>query len=358
MCGMIFAFIPGLGDSLSGALVAFLVTAGIALFILQSKVKSLTTGAAETLDKFKTESEGALLTEKARATAAAAEAHEKITQLTAKVADVEQRYATHREVADRRLNDASQQIARLESDLAATREVAAQLPPTQARIKDLETALGSEQGRVAALDKAVEAHNARAADLEKRLAEAQALHLKIKGELDERELELRRIKADQEALAAEGGLENELKKAQEATRQAEARISQLQKTLSASEARLAMVQKEFMSAVGVGGAAPAAIPASSTAGGDKRVRELEEKLAQLEAESRKKAREDGYKIAELEYRLSEALEKSQAVAAPAARQAEKPAPEPEVADTAEIAPVQAAETPVASPPDGQEMSAA
>ena len=67
-----------------------------------------------------------------------------------------------------------------------------------------------------------------------------------------------------------------------------------------------MVQKEFMSAVGT---APAAAP-SSAGSSDKRVRDLEEKIAQMEAEARKKIREDGYKIAELEYRLSEALEKA------------------------------------------------
>ena len=43
-----------------------------------------------------------------------------------------------------------------------------------------------------------------------------------------------------------------------------------------------------------------------TAGDDKRVAELEAKITQLEADARKKAREDGYKIAELEFRLSEA----------------------------------------------------
>jgi hypothetical protein len=74
-----------------------------------------------------------------------------------------------------------------------------------------------------------------------------------------------------------------------------------------------MVQKEFMNAVGVASAPmPGAAPAS-----DKKVRDLEEKLAHLEAESRKRAREDGYKIAELEYRLSEAVEAATKTAPPA-----------------------------------------
>ena len=172
------------------------------------------------------------------------------------------------------------------------------------------------------MKKAIEAHNSRAADLEKRLAEAQAFGLKVKEEADAKELEIRRLKAEAEALAADGGMENEVKKAQEATRVAEAKFAQLQKNLSASEARLAMVQKEFMSAVGT---APAAA-APALASGDKRARELEEKIAALEAESRKKTREDGYKIAELEYRLSEALEKAAgASSAPIPAPAEPPA---------------------------------
>jgi ATP/maltotriose-dependent transcriptional regulator MalT len=144
---------------------------------------------------------------------------------------------------------------------------------------------------------------------EGRLADAQAFGLKVKEEVEAKELELRRLKAEAEALAADGGMENEVKKAQEAARHAEAKTAQLQKSLSASEARLAMVQKEFMSAVGT---APAAAPASSSP--DKRVRDLEEKIAQMEVEARKKIREDGYKIAELEYRLSVALEKAGASA--------------------------------------------
>ena len=134
---MTLAFIPGLGDAPSGALVAFLVTAGAAFFVLKSKLSALAAAASEAQEKLKTEAEAALLAEKARATATLGELQNKLDTTSTKLADVEQRYATHREVADRRLNDASQQIARLESDLGATREVAAQLPPTQARIKDL-----------------------------------------------------------------------------------------------------------------------------------------------------------------------------------------------------------------------------
>ena len=300
--------------------------------VMQSRARKQQAEARAAYDRLKEQPDSDLLTEQARARAAAADAADKLDALSAKLADVEQRYATHREVADRRLNDASQQVARLESDLAATREVAAQLPPTQARIKDLETALASEQGRFAALEKAVEAHNSRSADLEKRLVEAQALALKAKGEADDREHELKRFRAEQDARAAEGGVEAELKKAKEAHVQYETKIAQLQKNITAAEARVTMVQKEFMNAVGVPSApvpGRSGVAMPSPSGSDKRVRELEDKVAQLETESRKKAREDGYKIAELEYRLSEALEKSASPADPApAVLTEAPAEQP------------------------------
>lgn len=299
------AFIPGLGDAASAALAAVLATAAVAALFLRSRLAAAAALAAAAQEKMATEAEAALLAEKARATATLDGLQARFDATAARLADLEQRHAAHRDSAERRLLDASQHITRLESDLGATREVAAQLPPTQARIKDLEVALATERGRFAALDKAVEAHRVRAADLETRLAEAQAIGLKMQEEAEARDIELRRLRAQAEALAAEGGMENEVKKAHEATRAAEAKAAQLQKSLSASEARLAMVQKEFMTAVGT---VPLATTTPSSA--DKRVRELEEKIAQLEADSRKKAREDGYKIAELEYRLSEALEKT------------------------------------------------
>ena len=126
--------------------------------------------------------------------------------------------------------------------------------------------------------------------------------------------------------------------------QYEAKIAQLQKNMTAAEARVTMVQKEFMNAVGVPSAPVSGRPGvvlPTPGGNDKRVRELEDKVAQLEAESRKKAREDGYKIAELEYRLSEALEKTAPAAetdaspteAPAETSPPAPEPEPETAPT-------------------------
>lgn len=282
-----FAIIGGL------AVLAPLVTVWV---VLSKKITHLQAEAA-----------AALKVEQSRSADHAAEAKKTAMEAAARLTDLEQRFATHREVADRRANDASQQISRLESDLAAARELAAQLTPTQARIKDLETALSSEQGRVKAQDQAMEATNARYADLEKRLAEAQDLLLKHKAEMQEYEVELKRVRAEHAASAAAGGPEVELVKARELNQQAESKIVQLQRSLKAAEARVEIVQKEFMNAVGL---ATAPTPGSSTpaAASDKKMRELEEKLTQTEAEFRKRAREDGYKIAELEYRLSEALE--------------------------------------------------
>lgn len=154
----------------------------------------------------------------------------------------------------------------------------------------------------------MEATNARATDFEKRLAEAHELVLRHKEEMRESAVELKKVRDEQAAYAAAGGAEAELAKAREAQQQAEAKVANLQRALKAAETRTEMVQKEFMNAVGVASAPLSSTAASIPPGNDRKLRELEEKLAQMEAESRKRAREDGYKIAELEYRLSEAAE--------------------------------------------------
>jgi len=303
------------------ALVVWLVMRG------QSKRQQAESAAA--LEKQRADAENTLKAEQARAAAAAAEAQKAADAVAAKLVDTEQRFSTHREVAERRANDASQQIARLESELAATREIAAQLAPTQSRIKDLELALSAEQGRVKAQEQAIEATNARAADFEKRLIEAQELVMRHKKEMQENAVELKKIRDEQAVYAAAGGPEAELAKAREAHQQAEVKIGNLQRALKAAEARIEIVQKEFMNAVGVSSAPVAGAPSAPSS--DKKVRDLEEKLAHLEAESRKRAREDGYKIAELEYRLSEALDASksnQAMTEAPAKPKPSPAAEP------------------------------
>ena len=284
------------------------------------------------------------------------EVNRKLVETNAKLQDTEQRFATHREVADRRQTDASSEIARLETVLTSVKEVAAQLAPTQARIKDLETALTAEQGRVQAQDQAIAATNARAVDFEKRMIEAQDQVAKLGTAKQEVEAELKTIQDEQAARAAEGGPEAELAKAHEANGQLEVKIANLQRALKSTEARVEMVQKEFMNAVGLASAPTPGAPVST--GGDKRVRELEEKLALAEAESRKRAREDGYKIAELEYRLSEALESVAQPAPPepaplaapvlaAADNESKPEPAPEPETAIEPDPEPAIETEVA-----------
>jgi hypothetical protein len=290
------------GAAVTGA--AIVLPALIVWLVMRGKMQRLQAETAAAAEKQRTEAEAALKAEQSRAAAQLAEVRKTLTETSAKLADTEQRFATHREVADRRQTDASQQITRLEADLAAAREIAAQLVPTQSRIKDLEIALAAEQGRVKAQDQAIEATNARATDFEKRLAEAQDLVIKHKAEMLEAATEVKKVRDEQAAYLAAGGPEAELAKAREANQQAEGKIANLQRALKAAEARIEMVQKEFMNAVGVASAPmPGAAPAT-----DKKVRDLEEKLAHLEAESRKRAREDGYKIAELEYRLSEAVE--------------------------------------------------
>lgn len=295
----------------------------ITWLVMRGKLKRSQRESAATLQQLHDESGAALQAEHSKAAALAAETAKNSAEAAGVLADLQQRFATHREVAERRANDAAQQIARLEADLAATREIAAQLPPTQSRIKDLETALAAEQGRMRAQEQAIEATNARATDFEKRMIEAQELLLKQKAEMQETAVELKKIRDEQAAYAAAGGAEAELARAREATQQAEAKIVNLQRALKAAEARVEMVQKEFMSAVGV---ATAPAPVAAAASNDKKLRELEDKLALMEAESRKRTREDGYKIAELEYRLSEALEAARTTQSP-------PQPDP-VAETA------------------------
>jgi len=330
----------------AGAAAAILLPLLIIWLVMRSKLKRLQCESSAALEQLRTESGAALQAEKTKAAALAEETAKASTAAAASFADLQQRFNTHREVAERRTNDASQQIARLESELTTARETAAQLAPTQSRIKDLETALAAEQGRMKAQEQAIEATNARAADFEKRLIEAQDLVLKHKAEMQTCLVELKKARDEHAAYSAAGGAEAELAKAREANQQAETKIGNLQRALKAAEARIEMVQKEFMNAVGL---ATAPTPSASAGTSDKKLREQEEKLAQLEAESRKRAREDGYKIAELEYRLSEALEAVKIalvkpepviVAAPAVEPAPPSPPEPviETAPSAEATP--------------------
>ena len=316
------------------AAAAILLPPLITWLLMRSKLKRAQRESSAALEQLRTESAAVLQAEQTKAAAFAEETTKASTAAAASFADLQQRFSTHREVAERRANDASLQISRLESELTTARETAAQLAPTQSRIKDLETALAAEQGRMKAQEQAIAATNARAADFEKRLIEAQELVIKHKAEMQGCLVELKKSRDEHAAYAAAGGAEAELAKAREANQQAETKIGNLQRALKAAEARVEMVQKEFMNAVGL---ATAPTPGTSVGGAsDKKLRELEEKLAQMESESRKRAREDGYRIAELEYRLSEALETAKVATAPA-----KPEPVIASAPLVEPAPVPA-----------------
>lgn len=311
---MILALILGVGEPELYAVGAAAVTAVASWIVYAMKIKGRCAEFSAALARQQAEAEAALTSVEKTAADQQADAKKILRETSIKLAEVEQRFSTHRDVADRRQTDASIQITRLEADLASSRQVAAQLVPTQERIKDLERALLAEQGRVQAQEQTIQATNARAADFEKRLADTQDLVMKHKGEMQEVAVELKKVRDEQAAYLAAGGIEAELAKAREAAQQSEAKNANLQRALKVAETRVEMVQKEFMNAVGlatapVGGAAP-----SSATTGDKKVRELEEKVTQMEAEARKRAREDGYKIAELEYRLSEALETARAAA--------------------------------------------
>lgn len=326
---MILAQVPGIGEPELYAICAVVATGLLSWIIYAVKLKRHRREAAAAQEKLRAEAAATLkaaqdqaAADAAAARTAAGAAAAKFSELQEQFGDLQQRFTTHREVAERRANDASQQITRLEGELAATREVAAQLVPTQSRIKDLELALSAEQGRVKALEQTVEATNARAADFEQRMIAAQELVLKHKTEFQEQAAELKKVRDEHAAYAAAGGAEAEVAKAREAQQQAEGKLANLQRALKAAEARVEMVQKEFMNAVGVPSAPLSSSAAALSAGNEKKIRELEDKLAQVEAESRKKAREDGYKIAELEYRLSEAVEKNQT----AVSQGRPPAP--------------------------------
>lgn len=312
---MSLAIIPGIGEPELYATGAAVVTAVVSWIVYAMKIKRRCAEFSAAMDRLQSDAAAALAAAQKAAAEQHTEAKRVLTETAARLTDVEQRFATHREVADRRQSEASQQISRLEAELATTREVAAQLVPTQSRIKDLETALAAEQGRVQAQEQVIQATHARATDFEKRLAEAQDMVLKHKAEAQESAAELKKLGDEHASYLAAGGAEAELARAREAAQQAETKIASLQRSLKAAETRVELVQKEFMHAVGVA-SAPVAGTSGTPGANDKKVRDLEDKIAQIEAEARKRAREDGYKIAELEYRLGEAREAA-ALPAPA-----------------------------------------
>ncbi len=293
--------------------------AGVAWLLQERKIKCLveqTVGQKAEQEKAHSEVVKALSAE------AAAESSVLKQQLAKGAADykvLDERHELLREASQRREEQATQRIDTLRGELAAAREMAAQLEPTRARIADLEAALNAERGRLSAMEQTVFISNKRADDFQQRLDQSHhdLVQSRQQAEQREREQQAEITRLDQIVKAnavtvetAESQISQAVETLESYRQQSETRITNLQRQLAASEAKAALVQKEFMSVVGVLPENPVVSGRMVAANEDKRVADLEAKLNLAEAESRKKAREDGYKIAELEYRLSEALEKA------------------------------------------------
>lgn len=325
--GMILTvLLASLADMQTVAVLAMtgLGTFALAWWLQQQKQVKLQAVHQQALDQ----SAVLLEQEKAESAKQAAQARKSLDEAIAERVLVEERFATHREAAERRESELLARIASLESDLAETREIAARLAPTEARVGDLETTLRAERGRVAALEQTLQVTTDRAREVASQLLETQNRLTQHLEKTRAREAELVQQLADQEQILAVdqarlGTVDEEISRLKETQAAyqatAENRITGLQRQLAAAEAKAALVQKEFMSAVGV---LPEPSAATMAAPNDKRVQELESKLTQAEAEARKKAREDGYRIAELEYRLTEAKEALAGMQAPEAGAAE------------------------------------
>lgn len=301
-------FVPLASEHWILLVILVLLSAGGAWYFQAKKIRALEQQSADE----DAAHAAAIKAQRAETAAQAAHAQHQLDAAATAHKLLEERHATLREASQHREQEAEQRIQVLTADLSTTREVAAQLEPTRARIGDLETALASERGRVSALEQTVIVSNKRADDFERRLDQSQGELVKTRQASEQREIEHQAeiakleqtIRANAERVES---VDNEIATHTAYKQQAETRITNLQRQLAAAEAKSVLVQKEFMSAVGT---LPAEMPAVSrrtpASADDKRVAELEAKLTQAEAEARKKAREDSYKIAELEFRLSEA----------------------------------------------------
>ena len=292
---------------------------GAAWYLQEEKIKRLAEeAAAQKAQQAKIHAEAL----KSFSAAAEAESADLKQQLAKGVADyevLEERHELLREASQCREEEATRRIDTLVSELASSREIASQLEPTRARIGDLEAALSSERGRLSAMEQTVFVSNKRADDFQQRLDQSHRDLTQYRQQAEQREreqqAEITRLEQTVKANAvtvetAESQIAQAVETLESYRQQSETRIINLQRQLAASEAKAALVQKEFMSAVGVLPDKPVLTGRMAPASDDKRITDLEAKLNLVEAESRKKAREDGYKIAELEYRLSEALEKA------------------------------------------------
>jgi hypothetical protein len=295
------------------------VGAGVAWFLQEKKIQRLLAEAAKQKAQQEKAHAAAIqsLIESAEKEATAFK--QQLASAAANYKVLEERHDLLREAAQRREEEATQLIETLTSELATARETAAQLEPTRARIGDLEAALSSERGRLSAMEQTVLVSTKRADDFQQRLDQSlqDVTQHRQQAEQREREQQAEITRLDQTIKAnavmvetAQSQISQAVETLESYRQQSETRITNLQRQLAASEAKAALVQKEFMSAVGVLPDKPVSLGRTAAASEDKRITDLEAKLSLVEAESRKKAREDGYKIAELEYRLSEALDKA------------------------------------------------
>jgi chromosome segregation ATPase len=203
----------------------------------------------------------------------------RLAELELAQAVLQERLTAQHDAEQRREAEAQARIAALENDLTAARELSAQLPPTKARIGDLEAVVASERGRKEALEQMVTITTQRAEDLESQLRAAQQQLADYETQARQRQSALAQDLAErQQANAADT----------ERFQKAESELAKLQETYDAyrqqAETKITHLQ-------------------SADQPNEKRVRVLEDRVAEIEAEGRKKALEDSFKIAELEYRL-------------------------------------------------------
>ena len=100
-------------EEMAAAAAAVLLPVLITWLVMGGKLKRVQRESSATLEQLRTESGAALQAAQAKAAAEAAESAQNSAAAATSFADLQQRFSTHREVAERRANDASQQITRL-----------------------------------------------------------------------------------------------------------------------------------------------------------------------------------------------------------------------------------------------------
>ena len=99
-------------EEIAAAAAAILLPLLITWLVMRGKLKRLQHESGTALEQLRAESGAALQAEQAKAAALAADNAKANAEATANFADLQQRFNTHRDVAERRANDASQQRSR------------------------------------------------------------------------------------------------------------------------------------------------------------------------------------------------------------------------------------------------------